>query len=82
MDDLREFEEALSQIEELKENESENHGFQSAARIIAYSAVITKVRIAMSDWRKRHTEQNSDLSVEVFEGELCPLLQKQQSIKE
>lgn len=65
MDDLKEFEQAISEIEVLKEKEI--YGLQSAAKISAYNAAIVKINIAIAKWRKRHTEQNSGLSVEVFD---------------
>ena len=43
--------------------------------------ILASLESAIKNYEKAHTEQNSTLSVEVFEGELCPLLQKQQGLE-
>ena len=76
MDDLREFEEIRSYFETCSKHEGmiefEKSIYGHAEKLVSH---------AMKEWRKRYYQEHITLNVEVFNGELCPLLQEQQGLE-
>ena len=75
MDDpMKEFEDMVKSLYA----ESDKHRLSDGHIGRMYEIFALKLSRTINQWRKRHTEQNNGLSVEVFEGELLPEMLKKQ----